>query len=65
MDKQTYIAPHLTVVTVPCERGYSGSDQALGILQLLWLTNGNNDYREMETFSTHDSWTENSENFWQ
>ncbi len=67
--KKEYIAPALTVVTFRQERGYalSGESQGTprtGFLELMLMDNNDN-YRETETFSTHDTWTQSNGNaFW-
>lgn len=67
--KKEYIAPALTVVTFRQERGYvySGETQGTprtGFLELMLMDNNDN-YRETETFSTHDTWTQSNGNaFW-
>ncbi len=67
--KKEYIAPALTVVTFRQERGYalSGEPQGTprtGFLELMLMDNNDN-YRETETFSTHDTWTQSNGNaFW-
>lgn len=68
MEKKTYIAPALTVVTIRAERGYilSGAPEGTprdGFLELMLMDNGN--YQETETFSQHSTWTqESSSAFW-
>ena len=68
MEKKTYIAPVLTVVTFRAERGYilSGAPEGTprdGFLELMLMDNGN--YQETETFSQHSTWTqESSSAFW-
>ena len=68
MEKKTYIAPALTVVTFRAERGYSlsGTPEGTprdGFLELMFMDNDN--YQETETFSQHSTWTqENSSSFW-
>lgn len=67
--KKEYIAPALTVVTFRQERGYALSGELqgtprTGFLELMLMDNNDN-YRETETFSTHDTWTQSNGNaFW-
>lgn len=67
MNKKTYLAPQLTVVSFRNEKGYASSNP-VGLpltdrLELLFMQNGN-EYRETETFSVHNDWTEENGSFW-
>ena len=67
MDKKPYISPSLTVVEFSAEKGYAESQENIvpsaGMLLLLFNQNSTPSY-ETETFSTHNTWTEDSDSFW-
>lgn len=61
MDKKPYISPSLTIVEFRTERGFA--TQQAGMLLILFNPNNTPSY-ETETFSTHNTWTEGSDSFW-
>ncbi len=63
--KKPYISPSLTIVEFRTERGFatSGDFPQAGMLLLLFNPNSTPSY-ETETFSTHNTWTEGSDSFW-
>lgn len=67
MKKMQYTKPELTVVEFRAERGFVASDiiglPQVGMLEMLYYENNAN--QETETFTTHDTWLEGSNGFWE
>lgn len=64
MQKKNYTPPILTVVSFRTERGYAQSP-GLGLTGLLPILISKNDQSyETEVFSSHPTWEEGTDNFW-
>ena len=63
MKKKTYTAPVLTVVEFRSERGFAVSTVVpeVGTFELFYNQQSG---QETESFITHDTWTDGSDNFW-
>ncbi|MBR6899718.1 MAG: hypothetical protein IKN29_05450 [Bacteroidales bacterium] len=64
MKKKTYTAPVLTVVEFRSERGFANTGivvPEVGTFELFYDQPGG---QETESFITHDTWTDGSDNFW-
>ena len=62
-QKKVYLAPALTVVQVRAEKGYADSGHLTESIDIFFLDHSTE--RETETFTTHDSWTQNNQDgFW-
>lgn len=68
MAKKEYISPELTVIMFRNERGYAGSLEPPNFFNIYLLTDGlggsSATYKDAESFSVHNNWTENNDNFW-
>lgn len=64
MKKKTYTAPVLTVVEFRSERGFASMGIVVPEVGTFELFYNQQSGQETESFITHDTWTDGSDNFW-
>lgn len=63
MKKKAYVMPAVTVVEFRSEQGFAASGAGgVDLVDLLFFQDGS---QETESFSSHGTWTEGSNGFWE